>query len=218
MRRFLITTCFGLFYLASILIVDCFGAGSPWQEGIPHALFFGTFFFVISFPVILLLQVGLKRLVSRWLKAPPRKTPLWEFLPIATLSLLFLFGLRGISPESHIQRFVVDPLPPSIYDAHGWYRRYFNGSVWALWFRIDPSDFDRILSRHPYEKADCRPSHDIPWLGVMISQRPDFPVPYPNEPMVVSYSYSQLHTTGGTSITIYANEHRNLVYVVGSYD
>lgn len=219
MRRFLITTCFGLFYLASILIGDCFAAGTRWQDGIADALIFGTFFFVISFPLILLLQVGLKRLVARWLKISPGKTPLWGFLPMVAISLLFLSGLRGVPPESHIRRFVVDPLPPSIHDAHAWYRRCFNSSIWVLSFRIDPSELDRVLSRHPYKQTDCRQGHDLSLLGTWVDQGSDFPVPYPKEPMVVSYSYNGIHSDGssGKSITIYVNEQRNLVYAMGSY-
>lgn len=215
MKRLLISTFFGLFYLASVLVGDCLGVGSRWQDGIFHALFFGTFGFVVTFPLILLLQKGVRRVVARVRRMPVEGTPLWEFLPTIAMSLLFLSSLTERSPESVVERFLVKPAPPSMHEARFWYTRTFNSTQWVMRFQIAPEDFDGVLARYPYQKDESPHGCDM-WQLRTYTDSEGFPVEYPTEPMVVSYTYHR--KTGeykSEDVTVYSNRKRNLVYAVG---
>ncbi len=216
MRRLQISTCFGLFYLASILVGDCLGVGSRWKDGIGHALFFGTFGFIVTFPLILLLQSGIRRVVARVRRMPAEGTPLWESLPVTAMSLLFLSSLAGRSPESVMKRFLVDPVPSSVHDTQVWYTRTFNSTQWVIRFQIAPEDFDAVLARYPYQKDESPHGCDMWQLKAYIDEDGSFPVEYPTEPMLVSYTY---HRAWGEykseDVTVYSNKQRNLVYAIG---
>jgi hypothetical protein len=215
LRRVILSICFGAFYYASIVIGDAYGAGSSWKYGAGHAIFFGTFFFITTLPIILFVQSRITRAVRWWRGTPSGHVPLWEFAPIAALSILFLSELPFLSPERQFTFFVADPKPPSVRDISWWHSNGYGGGSWMCSLRIAPDEFEQLLKRHPF-KAETRPEgYDLVLLRSMVQRDPDFPIAYPAEPMVLCYSYAIPTHKGDTWVTIYANQARDLVYVLG---
>jgi hypothetical protein len=215
MRRIIFSTVSGLVYYSAILTGDASGAGGTWRDGAGHAILFGTFGFIMTFPVILLLQAVMTRRVRKWRSKPSGAVPVWEFAPIALMSLLFLSGALPKTPQHYFQRFVADDMPQSVHDLKYWHTRSFGGSSWMLSFRIAPQDFDQVLTRHTYKKTEQPAGIELTDLKIKHELRKDFPVPYPQEKMVISYEYHDPQPGDGLRVWIYANEARDLVYVIG---
>jgi hypothetical protein len=212
-KRILLSVCFGGFYFAALLIGDARGAGSTFQAGIGHAIFFGTFFFVLTLPLILLLQVGLMWLVRRVLRRKYRGVSILEFLPIIILSLFFILPLQSRSPQDTFTWFVADELPASVRDIRNWHTSGFGTSFRVISFKISPNEFEQVLTRYPYEMCEHPKG-----VKLDFSKRKGYTIQNPREPLVVGYHYSEPGPGGGLRISIYSNSSRDTVYVVRSYD
>ncbi len=107
---------------------------------------------------------------------------------------------------------MADTIPPSVSDIRCWYARGMGCGSWAVSFRIAPEDFHSVLARHPYKEKRLD-EFSQPWLPEGIGGRPE-------EPLVHAYTYSEGRPQDGNSrwVSVYANERRDLVYVVGGYD
>jgi len=242
-RRTLLSAGFGAAYYAAILIGDSASAGSTWREGMGHALIFGTFFFVVSFPLILLIQAGVVRLLrGLWFRfskdasktrvPPPPKgivtapgaprristVPIWEFVPLAVLTGLFLSAASGSSQEDEFRRFVSRDRPQSVRSFNCWYMSGHGTRSWVVSFRIAPADFPRVITRYPYVQSANPDGFELSVLKDVRESRDDFPVEYPSEPMVLCYRHSMPGPGGGLHVSIYANAEKSLVYVIGSFN
>jgi hypothetical protein len=214
-RRVVLSVVFGVFYYVAILIGDALGAGSTWREGAGHALFFGTFALVVTLPVILLAQAWLTRRIRNRLARPLGRVPVWEFVPIILISLFSMSEARPRTPEHYFKRFVADRMPQSVSDLKCWHTSGFGNSSWILCFRIAPQEFDQVLARHRYKKTEQPDGIELMLLKIKTEGREAFPVPYPRDKMAVSYEYHDPEPGDGPRVSIYANEARDLVYVIG---
>jgi hypothetical protein len=206
-RRNILATVFGVVYYASIIVGDAYAAGSTWRAGIGHALLFGTFFFIISYPILLLVQHLLFGIARRMLRKPSAGPSIWAYIPCVLISMLFFSAAIPRSPESYFEWFVADPVPPSVSDIEYWHTSGYGNSGWIITFRISPDEFDQILSMCPYKERFVSEGE--------VLRIPEGAVTPPREPLVHCYSYSEPGPGGGLLVDILANENKDRVYVIG---
>lgn len=80
-------------------------------------------------------------------------------------------------------------------------------------FRLDPSEFNKVISRRQYaehyEPEGCR----LDTLQQLVS-RPGFPIVLPDSPLVYMYEYSEPRPGGGLQVTLYTTQSRDHVVLV----
>ena len=172
-----LSIAFGAVYYLSVLIGTTYSAGSTWQAGFGKALFFGTFWFLVTYPVILAVQAGLAYLVRRVRRIQESRASVWEFLPCMLLSALVLSASIPESPESQFRRFVADRVPPSVSTIMCWHGASFSGKNWVLSFTVAPEDLDAVINRYPYVKEDLASGYLLEIPGGVI-EAPKEPMAY----------------------------------------
>ncbi len=209
-KRVALSIAFGAVYYLSVLIGMTYSAGSTWQAGFGKALFFGTFWFLVTYPIILAVQAGLAYLVRRVRRTQESRASVWEFLPCMLLSALMLSASTPESPESQFRRFVADRVPPSVSNIKCWQGSSFSGKSWVLSFTVAPEDLNAVLNRYPYVKKDLVPGYLLEIPGGVIEA--------PKEPMAYCYSYSSPPSERPRWMAVYVNGEMTRVYVIGGYD
>ena len=209
-KRVALSIVFGVVYYLCVFIGATYSAGSTWEAGSGNGLFFGTFWFLISYPVLLGIQAGLAYLFRRVRKIHEKRVSAWEFLPCVLLSALFLSTAIPQSPESQFRRFVADRVPPSVSNIKCWHRGTFSGRQWVVSFSMAPEDLEAVLSRNRYEKQDLSPGQMLEIPGGVIET--------PKEPMAYCYSYSAPPSERPRWMKVYVNHERTRAYVIGGRD
>ena len=155
-KRVALSIAFGAVYYASLLIggtYSYYSYGTTWDAAFGQALFFGTFFFVVSYPAILAVQFGLAYLIRRMRKIPEKKVSVWEFIPCVLISALWLLPVTDAQPwpEAQFRQCVADKMPPSVSNFQCRQKLSFSGRGWVVSFNVAPEDLDAVLTRFPYE-------------------------------------------------------------------
>jgi hypothetical protein len=205
-----------LIYAAAVFVGDACSAGSTFGEGVGHAGVFGTFFVLVTFPMLVAAGFFLRWAFERLARRPlPYRSTLPWFVHVP-LSLAFISSVIPDSPETLFRRYVADDVPRSLSDVRYWHTSGFGNSTTVMSFRLDPAEFGKVISRYEYvERSDpggFRPS----FIEQLAESRPDFPVSLPGTPLVYEYSYSEPGPGGGLQIWHYATGAHDCVITVQS--
>ena len=207
-----------LLYAVAALVGDAYAASSTFREGIGHALVFGTFFLLVTFPLLVAIGTLVRWALERMVRRP---LPCREVLPWFThvpLSLALLFSTLPDSPQAIFRWYVADDVPFSLSELRCWHTRGFGDSAAILSFKLDPSEFGKVLSRYEYvehfEPDGIRP----PLLARLAKDRAHFPIALPSTPLVYEYAHVRPGLAGGFRISHYATKSQDYVITVRSSD
>lgn len=200
------------------MVGDAFSAGSSFQEGLGHAIVFGATSAVLTFPVLVGIGFFLRWVAEMLLHRPlPYRTVLPWFVHLP-LSVALLFSTIPDSPETLFRRYVADDVPHSLSDLRYWQTSGFNSSIVMMSFKLDPSEFSKVLSRHEYAESSESTGVSPPNLAGWARGRPDFPITLPAAPLVYRYSYSKPTPSVGLRIRHYATKDKDQVITVWTFN
>lgn len=158
----------------------------------------------------------LRGVAERRLRRPlPWRVALPWFVHVP-LSLALLTSVIPDSPQKQFRRIVADDVPHSLSDVRFWRTRGFGNSMDVMSFRVNPSEFGKVLSR--YEYAERKEAEGVrPHLVMEVAEsRPQFPISLPSSPLVYEYSYSSPERPFG--MWIYTTTDKDFAIVVRSID
>jgi len=215
--RFHVVASF-LLYAIAIIVGDACSAGSTFREGMGHATIFGTFFVVVTFPMLVGIGFFLRWAAERLLHRPiPYRSVLPWFVHVP-VSLAFLSSAIPDSPKTLFRQYVADDVPHSLSEVRYWRTSGFGNSIVVMSFRLAPSEFSKILSRYEYTERSESDGVKPQLLAQLTEGRPDFPISLPASPLVYEYSHSKPGPGGGLHISHYATKNKDYIITVRTYD
>ena len=177
----------------------------------PEAVWFTIPVVLVTYPVILIIQVVTAVAIRKISSSSATHTLRWRHIPIALVvsailvSQLLLF--LTMTPRHWYARSISDDLPDSLSELSVSYHKMFNGSVTWLAFEIDPADLHEVLAVRPFERTGSS--------GHSYDQTLTFPkpIPVPAVTLTTRYHYKAERSAGhGSAATIYTNDAGSIVY------
>jgi hypothetical protein len=196
----------GITYTVSVWLLGALGSASSFRDGFEHALFFGTFFAVVSFPLIVLMQWGIARLHKLRRQHPDALSALEPLPTVVAVLLLSLLTRHELAKEPRFEGFVASPRPASVTDLRCWHRATFGERTRMYYFRIDPRDFDKLLAARDYGK-EHDPEGFEPYLWPLPAS-----FPAPAQPLTYRYTWHGGDMEAGASKVLCTNDEHDTVY------
>jgi hypothetical protein len=191
-------------------------SGYDWQGG----LLFGAIALVFLFPLLLLIQRWLVKIIVRLRHgrgAPARMTRrrlYWSYLPTLLICAVTVSSFTHSGDEYYYRRYMNGPPPPSMRHFGYFSASGFGNGNWILYFEIDPEDMPAVLAGRRYVQRPVD-DDDLESLNRKVKQLSRVDIPAPSEPLVHCYAYA---SGGGAWIQfIYTNAAQTRVYVRGRY-
>jgi hypothetical protein len=200
------------------------GMGSNLLAGAPMAGAMTLFFLpilLVAFPVVVGLGFGLRAIIEVYGK---RRLPARTIFPWSLPVVLGLVGAAPAvwyySPATVYHGFVGDPVPKSLADFHYWWQQVPGDDEYILRFKIDPKEFDGILSHHHFEKTigaeQVRAALDKEDCALGDYRRsPGAFFSLPAEPLVQMYRFYADDNGLPRIMNVYTNAARDTVVVFG---
>lgn len=206
-------------YSAAVVVGDSFSAASSFRAGLSHALFFGPFFVVVTFPILVGFGYGLRWLIERLIR---RQLPFRKIIPFAVLVPVCLSMLSSAipdSPKTVFRRYVADDVPESLSGLQFWKRSGFGNSTVIVQFNVNPRDFGKVVSRYTYSEEELPPGYRISPIDDLIRHNAAFPIRPSTKPASRVFRASRTLSNGAReSVSHYVNEARDEVLTVRVLD
>lgn len=181
-----------------------------------------TLFLVpMTFPTAAAIGYLLRFIAERLFR---RKFSGWDIIPWVFPVALCIIGIAvelAYRSESAVyHNFVADDLPPSLSNFQYWWQQVPGDCLFVVRFNLNPSEFDKILSRRKFEEtADADEMSTALHVYYAPDGSPGFKgldISVPKSPLVRMYHYSDDEEHDVPHImNIFTNEARDTVLIVG---
>lgn len=209
-RRRILIGIVGIAYFAALF----FNLES--DGGREAALFFGTFGFAFSYPILVslgrLLAVVLNRIRQLGSGARIAVTVAPALLLAGALAYE---GCRAQDPVTKFERWIVSPAPAGLKCLSAYTYKGMNYWDWAFHFTISPDDLPKILARRPYRHEVERVGFALGQVRVNGRSRQGYPVPPPNFKAVHCYRFHAPTGRVGYDVTLYGNASQTEFFAYG---
>jgi hypothetical protein len=183
------------------------------------ALFYGTFGFALSFPLLLLFGKLVAAVINTVRTLGTGSRVAVSVGPVLLLSGVLAYeGLRSQDPVVKFERWVALPAPASVRVVSAYTYQGINFWVWAFHFTVAREDLPNILARRSYRHEADPAGFDLESVRDRGVRRPGYPVPPPSFQAVHRYSFHAPTRRAGHDVTLYGNDPQTEFFAYGSVE
>jgi len=221
-KKTLLLAALSLLSFAIVAFFDlALSAGSNIQSGTGMALLFELFALPMFFPPLVGFGFLLRWVAERLLGHPiPRRNAVPWCLPTVAAIIGIASVLRQRLPGTAYHDWVSDKMPTSISNFQNWWQVLPGDTIFIVSFKINPSEFDQVLTRHQFQETtdSAQIQHQLLdyWDEKGSPRGLGLHIFLPNSPLVHLYSYSETDSNSQPHMMyVLTNQPRDTVLVIG---